>query len=108
MVDVFFEGVIVPGKNLGLYAQFYFTGNVEEGLRVLRTEVTSSNIKAVGYDSPTKVLEVEFTSGAVYRYADVLLPVWREFLRRKASGESVGKYFNSNVKGIYAFHKVSG
>lgn len=75
---------------------------------MLRTAVSSSNIKAVAYDSPSKVLEVEFTSGAVYRYSDVLLPVWREFMRRKASGESVGKYFNSNVKGIYKFSKVSG
>lgn len=75
---------------------------------MLRTHVESSNIRAVGYDSPTRVLEVEFTSGAVYRYFDVLLPVWSEFMRRKVSGESIGRYFNSNVKGIYKFTKVSG
>lgn len=74
---------------------------------MLRTAVTSSNIKAVAYDNPTKVLEIEFTTGAVYRYADVPLPVWSEFMRRKASGESIGKYFNSNVKGTYKYHKVS-
>jgi hypothetical protein len=74
---------------------------------VLRTPVESSNIKAIAYDNPTKVLEVEFSSGAVYRYDAVPLPVWREFMRRKTSGESIGRYFNSNVKGTYKFRKVS-
>lgn len=75
---------------------------------MLRISVESSNVRAVGYDSPTKVLEIEFTSGSVYRYEGVMVPVWREFVRRKQSGESIGRYFNANVKGIYAFHKVSG
>jgi len=38
-----------------------------------RTPVSSSNISAIGYDSDSEMLEVEFTNGAVYSYSGVPL-----------------------------------
>jgi len=72
-----------------------------------RTKVESSNISAVGYDLTRGVLEIEFTSGSVYQYIGVSLPVYREFMRRKSSGESIGKYFHSNVRNVYPYTRVS-
>lgn len=72
-----------------------------------RTPVISSNVKSIGYDVQTKTLEVEFLTESVYQYSDVPPTVWREFLRRKRTNESIGKYLNGNVKRTYDFTKVS-
>lgn len=61
--------------------------------------VTSSTIKAVGYEG--KDLLVQFVSGTVYRYKDVPKKVYEEFL----SAESKGKFLNENVKVKYVFQK---
>ena len=36
-----------------------------------RTRVQSEALRSVGYDVGMRVLEIEFTSGAIYRYFDV-------------------------------------
>lgn len=61
---------------------------------MLREVVTSSSIRSLGYDARTQTLEVEFVSGAVYRYASVPPEVWSE-LRR---AESKGRYFQARVR----------
>jgi hypothetical protein len=63
--------------------------------------VISSNIVAIGYDEPTRVLDVQFKNGDTYSYDDVPLEVWSGF----QSAVSVGKYFFNNVKGRYRFFK---
>lgn len=67
-----------------------------------REQVKSSNIKSVGYDQEQTLLEVEFKSGAVYQYEEVPEDVYQEML----AAESVGKYFNTQVKGSYSEKKV--
>ena len=67
-----------------------------------RQSVESSNLKSVGYDEFLLVLEIEFKSGAVYRYYGVPSEVHDELI----NAESVGKYFNANVKSKYSFLKV--
>ena len=67
-----------------------------------RQSVESSNLKSVGYDEFLLVLEIEFKSGAVYRYYGVPSEVHDELI----NAESVGKYFNANVKSKYNFLKV--
>ena len=67
-----------------------------------RQSVESSNIRSVGYDEFLLVLEIEFKSGAVYRYYGVPAEVHDELI----NAESVGKYFNANVKSKYSFLKV--
>jgi len=61
-----------------------------------RTAVDSSQIKSIGYDEGTQMLEVEFRySGSVYTYFDVPKSVYDEMM----ASESVGKFFNAKVKG---------
>ena len=67
-----------------------------------RQPVESSNLKSIGYDEFLLVLEIEFKSGAVYRYYGVPSEVHDELI----NAESVGKYFNANVKSKYNFLKV--
>lgn len=67
-----------------------------------RISVESSNIRYVGYDEFLLVLETEFKNGAVYRYYGVPSEVHDELI----NAESVGKYFNANVKSKYNFLKV--
>ena len=68
-----------------------------------RVSVVSSSIESVGYDEVSAVLEVEFKSGAIYRYLNVPAVVQRDLM----SAPSVGAYFNKHVKARYAFEQVS-
>ena len=62
-----------------------------------RTQVESSAIESVGYDPDTAVLEVEFTSGELYRYFAVPRSVHHELLE----AESPGHYFGEHVRDVY-------
>lgn len=67
------------------------------------TPVTSTAIRSVGYDSNSRVLEIEFTSHEVYQYFNVP-PAIASGLR---SAPSKGKYFNSYIKkGGYQFRHL--
>jgi lysyl-tRNA synthetase class 2 len=67
-----------------------------------REAVESTTMKSVGYESKSKILEIEFLSGAVYQYLDVPKKV-HEGLRR---AESKGQYFNGEIRDEYAFVRV--
>ena len=62
-----------------------------------RTPVRSSVLAAVGYDADTAELEIEFTSGDVYRYYAVPARVHRELVE----AESPGAYFNRAISDRY-------
>jgi hypothetical protein len=62
-----------------------------------RTAVDSTTMRSVGYDSTQQILEIEFTSGAVYRYLDVPATVF-EGLKH---AESKGRYFNQEIRDDY-------
>lgn len=67
-----------------------------------RVPVPSSALRSVGYDAETWTLEVEFESGAVYRYFDVDPRDVAELL----SSESMGTYLNQHIKQHYAYVRV--
>jgi KTSC domain-containing protein len=56
-------------------------------------------VASIGYDAPSKTLEVEFTSGEVYRYLDVPASTWRAF----RSAESKGTFFKDQIRGAFLF-----
>lgn len=56
--------------------------------------VSSSNIRAVGYDPNTLTLGVQFLTGTEYQYNDVPQHVYDGFFQ----AGSVGRYFNQHVK----------
>ncbi|MGK7897900.1 MAG: KTSC domain-containing protein [Xenococcus sp. (in: cyanobacteria)] len=62
----------------------------------------SSNIKAIGYESSKKVLQIDFYSNTRYRYFDVPFTVFSRFFK----SESVGKFLNREIKGKYEYKRV--
>lgn len=64
--------------------------------------VKSSNMAAIGYDAPTKTLELHFTSGSKYRYADVPQSIFDTLLQ----SDSIGSFFATEIRGKYASTKV--
>ena len=56
-----------------------------------RQPVESSAISSVGYDTDAKVLEVEFASGAVYKYREVPPGVYRSLMKSASKGRYVSQ-----------------
>ncbi len=67
-----------------------------------RQPVSSSNIAAIGYDSDTEILEVEFIGGATYEYRNVPLVVYEELM----NAASHGSYFNREISKSYPYEKI--
>ncbi len=68
-----------------------------------RTSVSSSNLKSVGYDAGSHILEIEFNHGGIYQYFDVPSTVYEALM----SAASKGTYFDQNIKnGGYRYAKV--
>lgn len=59
--------------------------------------VASSMINAIGYDDEQQELVIQFNNGREYTYGGV---PQSEFDNLR-NAQSVGKYFASNIKGIY-------
>lgn len=68
-----------------------------------RESVSSSNIRAVGYDPRLLLLEIEFHSGSIYQYSSVPQYVHDGLM----SAGSKGQYFHGHIRGVYPFEKVS-
>lgn len=64
------------------------------------TPVTSSNVKAIGYDNGT--LFVEFHGSGTYRYEKVPRELYDDFL----AAESAGRFFAANVRGKFGHKPV--
>ena len=69
-----------------------------------RRIVHSSSLAAVGYDPVTSSLEIEFKSGAAYRYSNVAAEAVRELL----DAPSMGRYFVQEIKGRYPYARIEG
>jgi len=57
-------------------------------------EVVSSNLKAVGHDKKSKMLEIAFKNGGEYKYKDVPRSLYHRLLKVK----SPGKFFHKHIK----------
>lgn len=60
----------------------------------IKVKVTSSAIENVSYDKDTQTLRLEFKQGTEYDYPNVPENEFNGLVK----AESVGKYFNSNIK----------
>ncbi len=67
-----------------------------------RTPVESSSLVSMGFARQARILEVEFRSGAIYRYLGVPPAVFEEM--KKA--ESKGRYFAQSIRGKYEFRRI--
>ena len=64
--------------------------------------VSSSSVASVGYDPDTLTLEVEYSGGRVYLYANVPKEVYDELM----ASSSVGGYLARNVKNLYPYSRL--
>jgi hypothetical protein len=64
---------------------------------MIRQLVNSSAVRSVGYDRRSRILEVEFVSGEVYRYLGVERMVHGALLR----SDSLGRFVNERIKPRY-------
>ena len=67
-----------------------------------REQVSSSNVKSIGYNINTSILEVEFKNGRVYQYFNVPINVYNALI----NASSIGKYLNSNIVGVYKYTEL--
>lgn len=67
-----------------------------------RYDVSSSNIRSVGYDPQSQTLEVEFLSGAVYQYYGVPENMHENLLREA----SKGRFLNTYIRDQYPYSRV--
>ena len=69
---------------------------------MVRQSVRSSNLRSVGYDSISLVLEIEFNSGGVYQYFKVSESVYKALM----SASSHGKYFHAYIEDHYRYTRA--
>lgn len=68
-----------------------------------KQNVTSSNVKAIGYDDRTQTLEVEFLNGRVYQYYGVPENMHSQFMQIP----SKGKFLHTYIKDQFPFSRVA-
>ena len=96
-----YQVIISDLKKLELLASYedYNSASINpEG----RIPVKSSNIKSIGYDSKSKVLEVEFHGFSIYRYFEVPENIYHEFM----AASSKGKYLMAKIRDRYRYEKI--
>ncbi|MBU7037634.1 MAG: KTSC domain-containing protein [Theionarchaea archaeon] len=69
---------------------------------MIRKPVSSSNLRSVGYDSESRILEVEFQGGGIYQYFDVPESTYDALM----SAPSHGSYFHRHVRNRYQYRKM--
>lgn len=68
-----------------------------------RSKLESRAITSAGYDPSTRLLEIEFSSGRVYEYADVPESVYDWLVRTSSKGAFVSRMIN----GRYTHRDIS-
>jgi hypothetical protein len=69
-----------------------------------RKKVSSSSIRAVGFDERNRVLEVEFNDGRINHYSGVSAEVHRRLM----SAPSIVSYFRDNVEESFTAKRIKG
>lgn len=69
---------------------------------MIRKPVTSSNLKSVGYDPESAMLEIEFHDGSIYQYSGVPQDVYKALM----AAASLGSFLHKHIRGKYSYHKV--
>jgi hypothetical protein len=68
-----------------------------------RLPITSSNIISVGYDTKSRIPEIEFDDGSVYQYSNVPENIYGGLM----SARSHGRYFDAYIKkGDFKYQQI--
>ena len=68
---------------------------------LLMQTVDSEAVWQIGYDAAGRVLYIRFSSGDLYGYADVPQDLFDRFV----AAPSQGRFFQTEVEGIYRYEK---
>ena len=68
-----------------------------------RKIVKSSNLKSIGYDQSSNILEIEFLSGGIYQYFKVPSQIYLALM----NATSKGTYFHANIKEKYKYNHIN-
>lgn len=71
---------------------------------MIRQPVSSSNVSSIGYDPQSSILEIEFTSGAIYRYFGVPEHLYKQFMVAASKGQFLNDFI---VKYNYRYQKIT-
>jgi hypothetical protein len=85
-----------------LLIAWLLVGAAQSAGQIEREPVESSSLVSIGFDRGARVLEIEFRSGASYRYLEVPPAVFEEM--KKAS--SKGRFFARFIRGKYEFQRL--
>lgn len=69
---------------------------------MIRQPVVSSNLRSVGYDCRSPVLEIEFQNRRLYQYLGVPEEIFVELMR----APSHGSYFHTQIRDRYPFRRL--
>jgi len=78
-------------------------GRMGKPVTVPMEPVQSSNIKAVGYDTDSETLIVQFHNGGTYLYAGVSAKTHQAFM----AAPSLGSYLHKHVKPLHTVSNLS-
>ncbi|TRZ80297.1 MAG: KTSC domain-containing protein [Nitrosopumilales archaeon] len=67
-----------------------------------RIRVKSSNLRSVGYDELTQILEIEFQQGGTYQYFGVSKKIYDNLMKALSHGE----YYERFIKNRYRRKKI--
>ncbi|HXX11336.1 MAG TPA: KTSC domain-containing protein [Burkholderiales bacterium] len=67
-----------------------------------RKKVNSSQIRSVGYDSATQVLEVELTDGTIWQYSKVPSEVHRRFM----AAPTMISFYRDSIEDDYSRRRI--
>lgn len=59
-----------------------------------RKRINASNIRAVGYDARSRMLEVEFSGGSIVQYSGVSEDIYRRLM----NAPSPGRFFHDQIE----------
>ena len=64
--------------------------------------VASSNVRAIGYDSETQTLEIEFLNGSIYQYYGVPDHMHTQMMQES----SKGKFLHLYIRNSYPYSRI--
>jgi hypothetical protein len=67
-----------------------------------RKRISASNIRSVGFDSRSRVLEIEFSDGSIIQYSGVSDEVHRRFV----NSPSPGSYYRDQIEESFTAKRI--
>ena len=67
-----------------------------------RKRLNASNLQSAGYDSRSRVLEIEFSNGGIYQYTGVSDEVYRRLM----NAPSPGSFFRDEIEESFTGKRI--